>query len=93
VPRGGALFGHVLADIYEKESLTIIFVTHDFNILPRPMRRTVFMNHLLSHSLNATSSFASTQGSIFWGFRHNFTKPPLPPISSQGDLLGNQYKY
>ena len=36
---------NLISDIYEKESLTIIFVTHDFNILPRPMRRAVFMNH------------------------------------------------
>ena len=36
---------NLLSDIYEKEALTIFFVTHDFNLLPRPMRRAVFMNH------------------------------------------------
>jgi len=36
---------NLIADIHEKEALTILFVTHDFNILPRPMHRAVFMNH------------------------------------------------
>ena len=36
---------NLIANIYEKEALTVIFVTHDFNLLPRPMRRAVFMNH------------------------------------------------
>ena len=36
---------NLIADIYEKEALTILFVTHDFNLLPRPMNRAVFMNH------------------------------------------------
>jgi len=36
---------NLIADLYEKEALTIVFVTHDFNLLPRPMRRAVFMNH------------------------------------------------
>jgi len=36
---------NLIADLYEKEDLTILFVTHDFNLLPRPMRRAVFMNH------------------------------------------------
>ena len=36
---------NLIADIYEKEELTIIFVTHDFNLLPGPMHRAIFMNH------------------------------------------------
>jgi len=35
---------NLISDLYEKEALTILFVTHDFNLLPRPMRRAVFMN-------------------------------------------------
>ena len=36
---------HLVSDLYEQKSLTILFVTHDFNLLPRCMHRTVFMNH------------------------------------------------
>ena len=36
---------NLISDLYEKEALTILFVTHDFNLLPSPMRRAVLMNH------------------------------------------------
>ena len=36
---------NLIAKLYEKEELTVIFVTHDFNLLPRSLRRAVFMNH------------------------------------------------
>jgi ABC-type Mn2+/Zn2+ transport system ATPase subunit len=36
---------NLIADIYQRESLAILFVTHDFNLLPKCMTRAVFMNH------------------------------------------------
>jgi ABC-type Mn2+/Zn2+ transport system ATPase subunit len=36
---------NLIADIYERESLAVLFVTHDFNLLPKCMGRAVFMNH------------------------------------------------
>jgi ABC-type cobalamin/Fe3+-siderophores transport system ATPase subunit len=36
---------NLITDIYERESITILFVTHDFNLLPKCMMRAVFMNH------------------------------------------------
>jgi ABC-type Mn2+/Zn2+ transport system ATPase subunit len=35
----------LIADLYERESMAVLFVTHDFNILPQCMKRAVFMNH------------------------------------------------
>ena len=32
-------------DIHKREALTILFVTHDFNMLPGAMRRAVLLNH------------------------------------------------
>jgi ABC-type Mn2+/Zn2+ transport system ATPase subunit len=34
-----------ITDLYERESMAVLFVTHDFNLLPKCMRRAVFMNH------------------------------------------------
>jgi ABC-type Mn2+/Zn2+ transport system ATPase subunit len=36
---------NLIADLYERESMAILFVTHDFNLLPKCMTRAVFMNH------------------------------------------------
>jgi ABC-type Mn2+/Zn2+ transport system ATPase subunit len=36
---------NLIADIHERESIAILFVTHDFNLLPKCMTRVVFMNH------------------------------------------------
>jgi ABC-type cobalamin/Fe3+-siderophores transport system ATPase subunit len=36
---------NLVADLYRRESLTVLFVTHDFNILPRCMHRAVLLNH------------------------------------------------
>jgi ABC-type Mn2+/Zn2+ transport system ATPase subunit len=36
---------NLIGDIYERESMAILFVTHDFNLLPPCMRRAVFINH------------------------------------------------
>jgi len=36
---------NLIAELYERESMTVLFVTHDFNLLPKCMRRAVFMNH------------------------------------------------
>lgn len=36
---------NLIADIYERESMAILFVTHDFNLIPKCMKRAVFMNH------------------------------------------------
>ncbi|MDR1726836.1 MAG: metal ABC transporter ATP-binding protein [Acidobacteriota bacterium] len=35
---------NLICDLYEKERLTVVFVTHDFNLLPRCMERTVLLN-------------------------------------------------
>jgi ABC-type Mn2+/Zn2+ transport system ATPase subunit len=35
----------LIGEIYKRESLTILYVTHDFNMLPEPMQRAVFLNH------------------------------------------------
>jgi ABC-type Mn2+/Zn2+ transport system ATPase subunit len=37
-------FLNLVTDIYERESMTILFVTHDFNLLPESMTRAVFLN-------------------------------------------------
>lgn len=36
---------NLIADIYERESLTVLFVTHDFNLVPKCMKRAVFLNN------------------------------------------------
>jgi len=36
---------NLIADIYERELMTVLFVTHDFNLLPKCMKRAVFMNY------------------------------------------------
>jgi ABC-type Mn2+/Zn2+ transport system ATPase subunit len=36
---------NLIADLYEREAMTVLFVTHDFNLLPKCMERVVFMNH------------------------------------------------
>jgi ABC-type Mn2+/Zn2+ transport system ATPase subunit len=35
----------LIGEIYERESVSILFVTHDFNLLPDSMQRAVFLNH------------------------------------------------
>jgi ABC-type Mn2+/Zn2+ transport system ATPase subunit len=35
----------LIEDIYEQESMAVLFVTHDFNLLPKCMRRAICMNH------------------------------------------------
>ncbi len=36
---------NLVTDIHKRENLTILFVTHDFNMLPAAMRRAVLLNH------------------------------------------------
>jgi ABC-type Mn2+/Zn2+ transport system ATPase subunit len=36
---------NLIAELYDKETVSILFVTHDFNLLPDPMRRAVFFSH------------------------------------------------
>ncbi|MBA4390358.1 MAG: ABC transporter ATP-binding protein [Syntrophus sp. (in: bacteria)] len=36
---------NLINEIHKRENLTILFVTHDFNMLPAAMRRTVLLNH------------------------------------------------
>jgi ABC-type Mn2+/Zn2+ transport system ATPase subunit len=36
---------NLIDEIHERESLTILFVTHDFNMLPSAMRRVVLLDH------------------------------------------------
>jgi ABC-type Mn2+/Zn2+ transport system ATPase subunit len=36
---------NLIADIYKRESMAVLFVTHDFNLFPECMRRAIFMNH------------------------------------------------
>jgi ABC-type Mn2+/Zn2+ transport system ATPase subunit len=36
---------NLVAGIYERDSMAVLFVTHDFNLLPKCMKRAVFMNH------------------------------------------------
>jgi ABC-type Mn2+/Zn2+ transport system ATPase subunit len=35
----------LIEEIYRRESLAVLFVTHDFNMLPAAMQRAVFLNH------------------------------------------------
>jgi iron complex transport system ATP-binding protein len=35
----------LIGELYERESVTILFVTHDFNLLPDAMKRAVLLNH------------------------------------------------
>jgi ABC-type Mn2+/Zn2+ transport system ATPase subunit len=35
----------LIEKIFERESLTILYVTHDFNMLPATMQRAVFLSH------------------------------------------------
>jgi len=35
----------LIGELYERESVTILFVTHDFNLLPDAMERAVLLNH------------------------------------------------
>ncbi len=34
---------NLIGEIYERESPAVLFITHDFNMLPEPMRRAVFL--------------------------------------------------
>jgi len=36
---------NLICEIHKRESLTILFVTHDFNMIPAAMRRAVLLNH------------------------------------------------
>ncbi len=36
---------NLVADLYERESMAVLYVTHDFNLIPKCMRRSVFLNH------------------------------------------------
>lgn len=36
---------NLIHEIHKQENLTILFVTHDFNMLPAGMRRAVLLNH------------------------------------------------
>ncbi|NWG02566.1 MAG: metal ABC transporter ATP-binding protein [Syntrophaceae bacterium] len=36
---------NLINEIHKREPLTLLFVTHDFNMLPAAMRRAVLMNH------------------------------------------------
>lgn len=38
-------FLDLIGELYERESVTILFVTHDFNLLPDAMKRAVLLNH------------------------------------------------
>jgi len=35
---------NLIADLYERESMAVLYITHDFNLLPKCMRRAVFVN-------------------------------------------------
>ena len=35
----------LIDEIHKRETMTILFVTHDFNMLPSAMRRAVMLNH------------------------------------------------
>lgn len=36
---------NLIADLYKSESMAVLLVTHDFNLLPKCMTRAVLMNH------------------------------------------------
>ncbi len=36
---------NLIEDLYKWESMTVLFITHDINLLPKCMHRAVFMNH------------------------------------------------
>jgi len=36
---------NLINEIHKRETLTLLFVTHDFNMLPTAMRRAILMNH------------------------------------------------
>lgn len=36
---------HLISELYERKSMTVLLVTHDFNLLPPCMGRAVFLNH------------------------------------------------
>ncbi|MBN2242793.1 MAG: metal ABC transporter ATP-binding protein [Acidobacteria bacterium] len=36
---------NLISDLYERESMAVLYITHDFNLLPKCMRRAVFVNH------------------------------------------------
>lgn len=36
---------NLIGEIYERESVSVLLVTHDFNLLPDSMKRAVFLNH------------------------------------------------
>ncbi len=36
---------NLIDEIHKQQSLTVLFVTHDFNLLPSAMRRAVLLNH------------------------------------------------
>ena len=35
----------LIGEIHERESMAVLFVTHDFNMIPGSMQRVIFMNH------------------------------------------------
>jgi ABC-type cobalamin/Fe3+-siderophores transport system ATPase subunit len=35
---------HLISELYERKSMAVLFVTHDFNLLPPCMGRAVFLN-------------------------------------------------
>jgi ABC-type Mn2+/Zn2+ transport system ATPase subunit len=36
---------NLIGEIYRRESLTVLLVTHDFNMFPEEMQRTILLNH------------------------------------------------
>jgi ABC-type Mn2+/Zn2+ transport system ATPase subunit len=36
---------NLIGEIYRRESLAVLFVTHDFNLLPEAMQRAILLNH------------------------------------------------
>jgi ABC-type Mn2+/Zn2+ transport system ATPase subunit len=36
---------NLVGEIYRRESLTVLFVTHDFNMIPEAMQRAIHINH------------------------------------------------
>jgi ABC-type Mn2+/Zn2+ transport system ATPase subunit len=38
-------FVNLIGELYRQKSLSVLYVTHDFNLLPVPMHRAVLLNH------------------------------------------------
>jgi ABC-type Mn2+/Zn2+ transport system ATPase subunit len=36
---------NLIVDLFKREAMTVLLVTHDFNLIPQCMQRIVFMNH------------------------------------------------